>query len=160
MKANRNILSLTTMLLASTAVYDANAGSHETTCDMRELVEAGTLTGAGQSVGFIIGARWADGVVRMNNGTTFKFKAKGGKAMEVGAAASEFSGTVYNLEKPADFAGAYSGMSGAVTAADVGAGSSYYTNANCVVMRVKRHDPVGLQAGAPMLGVVHVEVVK
>lgn len=158
MKPNKQILSLTTVLLASTAIYDANAGSHDTTCDTQELVEAGTLTGAGQSVGFIIGARWADGVVRMNNGTTFKFKAKGGKGMEVGVAAAKFSGTVYNLEKPEEFAGTYSGMSGAVTAVETGAGFAHYTNGNCVVLKVKRHDPSGVQAGAPMLGVVQIKI--
>lgn len=160
MKASRQILSLTTVLLASTAIYNAQAGSHDTTCDNRELVEAGTLTGEGKSVGFVIGARWGNGVVRMNNGSNFKFKAKGGKGMEMGAAKTEFSGMVYNLEKPADFAGTYTGMAGGATVAKAGAGFAYYTNGNCVVLKVKRHNPAGAQLSAPMLGVVHVEVVK
>lgn len=160
MKATRQILSLTTALVVSTAACIAQADSHGTTCDEKELVEAGTLTGEGKSVGFVVGVRWGQGVVRMNNGTTFKFKAKGGKAMEMGAAATKFSGTVYNLQKPADFAGVYSGLTGGVTVAKAGAGFVELTNGNCVVLKLKRHDPKGLQGSAPMLSAIEVEVVE
>lgn len=153
-------LYLITLLIAGSLSFAANAESHDTSCADRELVASGKLSGEGESVGLVVGVRWANGVVAMNDGTTFKFKAKGGKGWEFGASATKFTGTVYNLAQPADFAGNYSGITTATTMATAGIGRSHLTNGKCVVVKLKRHDSKGLQTSAPMLGVIHVEVVE
>jgi hypothetical protein len=160
MKQIRHGACLVTLLAAGTFSGAAHADSNDKSCADRELVEAGTLTGEGKSVGFVVGARWGEGVVKMKDGTTFKFKAKGGKGWEFGASESKYTGTVYNLKKPADFAGNFSGITASTTVGSAGLGRSHLTNGNCVVVKLKREDAVGLQTSSPMLGVIQVELVQ
>jgi hypothetical protein len=161
MKQLRGGLYLVVLLIAGPFSFPAHAESPNTSsCADRELVESGKLSGEGKSVGFVVGARWGQGVVTMNDGTKFKFKAKGGKGWEFGAAAAKYSGTVFNLSTPADFNGNFSGMTTATTVGKAGIGRSHLTNGKCVVVKLRRHDQEGLQTSAPMLGVIHVEVVE
>ncbi len=145
------------LVLAMTAAPDVRAAGGS--CENKELVETGEMVGVATSVGFLIGARWGEGIVRMTDGTKFKFKAKGVKVSEFGAAKFGFRGTIYNLKSPAEFAGVYTGLGGGLTVGK-GVGFAHYQNANCVVVKLKREKVIGVQASMPMLGAVKVELVE
>ena len=80
-----------------------------------KLVKAGTVEVKGGTVGFLIGFRWGTGTLTLNDGSKLKFSGRGLKILETGAVNVEATGTVYNLKKPADFEGTYTGFSGGVT---------------------------------------------
>lgn len=140
------------LTLSSTASYAEN-------CPDKELVKAGTITGEGKSVGFIIGYRWGTGDVTLNDGRKFKFKAKGGKVGEIGANKVSFAGTLYNLKTIDDFAGVYSGVAAGITLYK-GLGGASFTNPNCVSINIKRTDSTGLQSSMPAPSIIDVELVK
>ncbi len=128
-------------------------------CPEKELVKSGTIVGEGGSVGFILGYRWASGVITLNDGTQYKFKAKGGKAGEIGANSVKVKGTIYNLESITDFPGVYSGVSAGMTIYK-GLGGASFTNGKCVSINVQRTDSTGLQSSLPAPGIINVEIVK
>jgi len=138
--------------------YDAKAAGK--VCSEMELKRSGELRGTGRSVGFIIGVRWGVGMVRMDDGRTFQFRAKGVKPVEMGAAETKFVGIVYNLDKPEDFAGVYGGIATGLTAVTKGFGGAAYQNGKCVTMQIKRFDPKGVQGSLPMMAGIHVELTK
>ena len=82
-----------------------------------KLVKAGTLEVKGGTVGFLVGFRWGTGTLTLNNGTKLKFSFRGLKVLETGAVEIKAVGTVYNLKKPADFEGTFTGFSGGMTIA-------------------------------------------
>ncbi len=129
-------------------------------CNEMVLKKTGILAGVGKSVGFIIGVRWGDGYVRMDDGRTFKFKAKGAKPMEIGAAKASFRGVVYNLEKPEDFAGFYGGLATGLTVVKGIGGSALQNTRTCVAIEVKREAAEGLQGSFPMVTGIHIELAK
>jgi len=77
-----------------------------------KLVKAGTIEVKGGTVGFLVGFRWGSGTLTLNDGTKLKFSFRGLKVLETGAVEIKAVGTVYNLKKPADFEGTYTGFSG------------------------------------------------
>ena len=137
--------AVVTVGLSST---QAGADEHEG-CDVNatDLPVSGTIEGSVDSVGFMVGARWGDGVLTLPDGTTRKFDILGAKILETGVAATEFEGNVYNLENIDDFPGTYYGASAGVTLL-VGDGEAVANNAKCVILHVKAKRQ-GFQLSAP-----------
>lgn len=137
-----------------------NGAAHAQECGDKELVRAGEVTGTGTSVGFIVGARWGEGAVRLDDGRVFEFRVRGVKAAEYGAAQVTVSGVVFNLERIEDFSGRYVGLAGGVTVANQGAGVASFTNGDCVTVHITRDEVIGAQASLPFPGTLDVEVTR
>jgi len=129
-------------------------------CADQELIKSGDIVGVGKSIGFMIGVRWGEGAVRLNDGTIFEFKAKGIKAAEMGMSKVQVRGTVYNLKSIEDFNGVFAGVAGGLTVANKGAGFASFTNEKCVTVHIKREKVIGVQGSAPMVAGLTVEVTK
>ncbi len=130
-------------------------------CDERELVKAGTFTAVVKSVGLIVGARWGDGTMTLNDGSKHNISLSGGKIMEIGAAKQTLEGTIYNLDNMQDFPGMYYGVGGGLTLVTVGLGGVSYTNSKCVVLNAVSKDAAGLKVSNPIApGGVSVELVN
>lgn len=127
------------------------------TCPEKELVKSGTISGEGGSVGFILGYRWAEGTITLNNNKRYKFKAKGAKAGEMGVSKAQFTGTVYNLEKIEDFPGTFSGVGAGITLYK-GLGGASFTNKKCVSINIKRINAKGIQGSPPLPVAIKVEL--
>lgn len=69
--------------------------------DPDKLQKSGTIKGHVDSIGWLVGMRWGDGVLTMNDGTEHKFSIFGFKALETGLAANDLEGEVYNLKSAA-----------------------------------------------------------
>lgn len=138
-------------LAAVMAAVPAHAADVYPECAEMEWVKSGTFTAELTSVGLVIGARWGDGTVTLEDGTTFNFSMSGGSIADVGGSSTEFSGTVYNLEDLKDFEGTYTGVTGSA-AVIKGAGGVSLTNSNCVVLNAEV-DQTGLQVKAGPEGV-------
>jgi len=139
-------------LAASLAMAPAaQAKDVQAECEKMEWVKSGTFKAELTSVGLIIGARWGNGTVTLDDGKTFTFKMSGGSILDIGGSATEFEGTVYNLKDLKDFEGTYSGVStGAAVVKGVGGVS--LTNSNCVVLNAEV-GKTGLQLKAGPEGV-------
>ena len=120
-----------------------------------KLVKAGTLEVKGGTVGFLVGFRWGTGTLTLNDGTKLKFSFKGLKLLETGAVEIKAVGTVYNLKKPADFEGTYTGFSGGLTVAKELFGFVNLENARGVIVSVKSANK-GVRLSAPGPGGVYV----
>ena len=127
-------------------------------CADKELVRSGEIVGTGKSVGFIVGARWGEGTVRLDDGRVFEFRVRGVKGGETGIANVSVRGIVYNLEAIEDFSGRYIGVAGGVTIANKGAGIASFSNSKCVTVRVTRDEVAGVQGSLPFPGTLDVEV--
>ena len=119
------------------------------------LVKAGTLEIKGGTVGFLVGFRWGTGTLTLNNGTKLKFSFRGLKLLETGAVEIKAVGTVYNLKKPADFEGTFTGFSGGMTLAKELFGFVNLENARGVIVSVKSANK-GVRLSGPAPGGVHV----
>lgn len=135
-------------LIVSTGLAVAQDKNVE--CQDRKQVRAGKITVVVKSVGVFVGVRWGKGEVVLDNGKTFSISFSGGKAMEFGAAELHLEGTVYNLEKVADFPGTFAGVGGGVTAADEGVGMVTLTNGKCVSLEMTPAESEGLRASMPI----------
>ena len=120
-----------------------------------KLVKAGTVEVKGGTVGFLVGFRWGTGTLTLNDGTKLKFSFKGLKLLETGAVEIKAVGTVYNLKKPADFEGTYTGFSGGATIGKELFGFINLENAQGVIVSVKSANK-GVRLSAPAPGGVHV----
>ena len=120
-----------------------------------KLVKAGTLEVKGGTVGFLVGFRWGTGTLTLNNGTKLKFSFRGLKLLETGAVEIKAVGTVYNLKKPADFEGTFTGFSGGMTIAKELYGFVNLENARGVIVSVKSANK-GVRLSAPGPGGVYV----
>ncbi len=120
-----------------------------------KLVKAGTLEVKGGTVGFLVGFRWGTGTLTLNNGTKLKFSFRGLKVLETGAVEIKAVGTVYNLKKPADFEGTFTGFSGGMTIAKELYGFVNLENARGVIVSVKSANK-GVRLSAPGPGGVYV----
>ncbi len=120
-----------------------------------KLVKAGTIEVKGGTVGFLVGFRWGSGTLTLNDGTKLKFSFRGLKVLETGAVEIKAVGTVYNLKKPADFEGTYTGFSGGLTIVKELYGFVNLENARGVIVSVKSANK-GLRLSAPAPGGVHV----
>ncbi len=140
-----------TMLLAGPALAD----QHEVCdLDLEKLEPSGTVKGHMDSIGFIAGVRWGDGVLTLKDGTKRKFRLLGAKLLETGIAATDFEGEVYNLKAAKDFEGTYFGASAKLSVI-ASKGEGVANNKRCVVVKL-RQSGGGVQLSAPAPGGVEV----
>ncbi len=116
-------------------------------CYRDNLTQSGTLQFSMTSVGFLLGVRWGEGVLTMNDGFQLSFDVFGAKLLETGIATAKFEGEVYNLTNLHDFEGTYFGASTKITVLK-GKGELQTSNANCVFIKA-RSTGGGLQLSAP-----------
>lgn len=144
------------VLAAGLGVAPAHAEEHGG-CDPdpATLEKAGTITAKVTSIGFLVGARWGDGVLKLNNGEERKFSIFGMKALETGAAVNDFEGEVYNLKNVNDFPGTYYGASTRISVL-ASKGEGVANNKRCVVLEY-RASGGGIQVSAPAPGGVEIK---
>jgi hypothetical protein len=128
-----------------------NASAAEQECPKGDLPMSGTVEGRATTVGFIVGARWGEGTLTLNDGSQHKFTAKGVKLLETGVAEVTFKGKVYNLEKLEDFEGDYGSISGGLTVIKGITGGAVLTNDKCVYINVEA-ETEGARLSAPAPG--------
>ena len=146
------ILSIILTALAFPASL-AHANSH---CPEGDLPASGTVEGRMTTVGFIVGVRWGEGTLTLNDGTEHKFVAKGAKLLETGAAQVMFKGNVYNLQDLEDFEGDYGAVSQGLTIIEGITGGAVLSNDKCVFVHVEAESE-GVRLSAPAPGGVLVE---
>ena len=116
-------------------------------CDRDTMVQSGTLTFNLKTIGFMLGVRWGEGVLTLNDGFQIGFDVSGAKLLETGISNATFEGEVYNLDDLEDFQGTYWGSSTKLTAVK-GKGELQTNNSDCVFIRA-RSTGGGLQLSAP-----------
>lgn len=115
-----------------------------------QMAKSGTIAGWGKSVGWIVGARWGEGTLALNDGTEHKFTFNGAKLLESGVARADFTGNVYNLSSFEQFAGDYAAVSQGITLVEGITGAAVLKNENCVYIEVSvESEGVRLSAPAP-----------
>ena len=144
------ILAMTFAAMALACAASIAIAAETQDCPERELVKAGTFEAEVTSAGLIVGVRWGEGVLTLNDGKTYKFSLSGAKVMEIGAAKKHLVGTVYNLSEIAEFPGIFLGIGGGLTAITKGLGGVSITNGKCVVMNASAEKSTGLQASMPI----------
>ena len=132
------------------------AAAEETACPDGEPVLAGTIKGEMSTAGFIVGVRWGEGTLTLNDGTNRAFNASGAKLLETGVANVRFTGNVYNLNGLDDFPGDYSAVSQSITIVKGLTGSAILRNKNCVYIEVDAESE-GIRLSAPAPGGVLIE---
>ncbi len=147
----KKLLTASAVAIAAAAFGNmALAQSAEETaksCARDNLTQSGTLQFSMTSIGFLVGVRWGEGVLTLNNGEQHSFDVSGAKLLETGIATANFEGEVYNLNNLEDFEGTYYGASTKITVIK-GKGELQTNNANCVFIRA-RSTGGGLQLSAP-----------
>ena len=147
----KKLLTASAVAIAATAFSNmALAQSAEETaksCDRDNLTQSGTLQFSMTSIGFLVGVRWGEGVLTLNDGFQLSFDVSGAKLLETGIATAKFEGEVYNLTNLEDFEGTYWGASTKITVIK-GKGELQTNNANCVFIRA-RSTSGGLQLSGP-----------
>ncbi len=124
------------LLFSQSAIAQSAENPSSSPCQDQELVKAGTVEGEISVIGFLVGVSWGSGTLTLNDGRTFKFRMKGMQTLEVAVAKQHYVGTVYNLDRVEDFAGAYNGIS-AGFALVKGLGNASYGNGKCTIVNVK-----------------------
>ena len=147
----KKLLTASAVAISATAFSSlalAQSGEEKAAaCDGSNLVQSGTLQFSMRSIGFLVGVRWGEGVLTLNDGFQLSFDVSGAKLLETGIATANFEGEVYNLTNPQDFEGTYFGASTKITVIK-GKGELRTNNANCVHIRA-RSTGGGLQLSAP-----------
>lgn len=137
----------------------ASASEHETCgVDISTAQPAGTVTGSVKTIGFMVSARWGDGVLTLANGEQRRFKVVGAKALETGVAENDFTGEVFNLQNVDDFEGTYYGASTNINIGSLGKGEAIANNKRCVVVKL-RMSGTGLKVSGPAPGGVEVSFI-
>ncbi len=126
--------------------------------DIENATPSGTVTGSVTTVGFIVSARWGEGVLTLDNGDQRTFHMIGAKALETGAAANDFEGEVYNLKNVDDFEGTYWGASKNINLGPLGKGEGIANNARCVIVKF-RLTGTGLKVSGPAPGAIEVSFI-
>ncbi len=140
------------LVVANTAAY---ADGHEVCgINLNDAAPSASVTGEVKSVGFLVGVRWGNGVLTLQNGEQRRFGILGGKVLETGVAKNVFSGEVYNLKDVSHFEGTYFGASQKISIIK-SKGEAIVNNSNCVVVRIRAVGS-GLQLSAPAPGGVEV----
>lgn len=142
-------IGLVSSLAFSGPLMASDATAEKVKCDVEatDLPVVGHVSGHVDSVGFMAGARWGKGTLKLESGEEKKFDILGFKILETGISATDFEGEVYNLKSIDDFVGTYYGASSGITAI-VGDGQAVFNNANCVIVRAKGSKE-GIQLSAP-----------
>lgn len=154
---------ITTLALASSALLFASQSLAESTqnCPERDLVAAGTFEAVVKTAGVIVGARWGEGTITLNDGTVHKISLSGAKVLEIGASEKQLGGTVYNLAKLEDFPGVFSGVGGGLAVGTKGLGGVSMTNGKCVVINASPKKSTGLKVSMPIApGGVKISIVE
>ena len=137
-------------------INGAYASEHETCgVDIENATPSGTVTGSVKTIGFMVSARWGNGVLTLANGEQRTFHVIGAKALETGIAKNDFVGEVYNLKNTDDFEGTYYGASTNINLGPLGKGEAVANNARCVVVKL-RMSGTGLKVSGPAPGGVEV----
>lgn len=132
------------------------ASEHEVCgVDVSTMAPSGKVTGSVKTIGWLVGARWGDGVLTLDNGEQRKFHIVGAKALETGIAENDFEGEVYNLKNVDDFPGTFYGAATGITLGTLGKGEAVANNARCVVVKL-RMSGTGLKLSGPAPGAVEV----
>ncbi len=147
----KKFLTASAVAIAATAFGNmalAQSGEEKAkACDRDNLVQSGTLQFSMTQIGFLLGVRWGEGVLTLNDGFQLSFDVSGAKLLETGIAKANFEGEVYNLTNLPDFEGTYYGASTKITMFK-GKGELQTNNANCVFIRA-RSTSGGLQLSGP-----------
>ncbi len=147
----KKLLTASAVAIAATAFGNmalAQGGEEKAkACDRDNLVQSGTLQFSMTQMGFLLGVRWGEGVLTLNDGFQLSFDVSGAKLLETGIATANFEGEVYNLTNVEDFEGTYYGASTKITIIK-GKGELQTNNSNCVYIRA-RSTGGGLQVSAP-----------
>ncbi len=126
-------------------------------CPKGDLPVSGTIEGRVTTVGFIVGVRWGEGTLTLNDGSQHKFTGSGAKLLETGAAEVTFKGNVYNLEKIENFEGDFAAVSGGLTVIKGLTGGAVLNNGNCVYINVEIESK-GVRLSAPAPGGVLIKL--
>ena len=145
------LLTASAIAIAATAFSNMalaqNGEEKAKACDRDNLVQSGTVQFSMTQIGFLVGVRWGEGVLTLNDGFQLSFDVSGAKLLETGIATAKFEGEVYNLTNLEDFEGTYYGASTKITLIK-GKGELQTNNANCVFIRA-RSTGGGLQLSGP-----------
>ena len=76
-------------------------------CPKGDVEKSGTFQANIKTVGFIVGVRWGEGTLTLNDGSQHKIHLEGAKLLEYGAEEMTLSGEVLNLKSIEDFPGGY-----------------------------------------------------
>ena len=144
-------LRVTLTAVALTFAMLQSAAAAEKDCPKGDLPVSATIEGRATTVGWIVGVRWGEGTLTLNDGSQHKFTGSGAKLLETGVAEVTFNGNVYNLEKLEDFEGDYAAVSGGLTIIEGVAGGAVLNNDNCVYINVDMESE-GLRLSAPAPG--------
>ena len=123
----------------------------EKECPKEGVTKAGTFKAEVMTVGFIVGARWGEGVLTLNDGSQHKIHLEGAKLLEYGAEKVTLTGEVLNLKALEDFPGDYGAIGGGITIGEAGIGGVTMSNDNCVYINATA-DAEGLRLSAPAPG--------
>ncbi len=132
------------------------ASAAEKVCPKVDSPPSGTIKAQAKTVGFIVGVRWGEGTLTLNDGSQHKFTFSGAKLVETGAATVAIEGEVYNLKRLEDFPGDYGTISGGLTLIKGVVGGAVLSNSNCVYIRAKAESE-GVRLSAPAPGGVLVK---
>ncbi len=136
----KKLLTASAVVIAATVFGNMalaqSAEEKATACDRDNLTQSGTVQFSMTSVGFLLGVRWGEGVLTLNNGEQRSFDVSGAKLLETGVATANFEGEVYNLTNVEDFEGTYFGASTKITIVK-GTGELQTNNGNCVFIRAR-----------------------
>ena len=113
-----------------------------------DLPLSGTIDFNGQTVSNQVGARWGQGVLKLNDGQQLPFSAIGVKPLESGVRVGEIEGEGYGLTDPLSFVGQYTGVAGGIVPVQSD-GDIVLANSSCVVI-VARHKSTGVTLSAPV----------
>ncbi len=128
-----------------------SAAAAEKDCPEGDLPVSATIEGHATTVGWIVGVRWGEGTLTLNDGSQHKFTGSGAKLLETGAAEVMFKGNVYNLEKLEHFEGDYGSVSGGLTVIKGLDAGALLTNDNCVYLNLDMESE-GIRLSAPAPG--------
>ncbi len=134
-----------------------SAAAAEKDCPKGDLPVLGTIKARVTTVGFIVGVRWGEGTLTLNDESQHKFTGSGAKLLETGVAEVTFKGNVYNLEKLEDFEGDYAAVSGGLTVIKGIVGGAVLSNGNCVYIHAKAESE-GIRLSAPAPGGVLIKL--
>lgn len=117
---------------------------------------SGTFTFDGASVAIIVGLRWGQGVLTLQNGTEVPFSARGVKPLESGMRAGRITGEVYGLSAIQDFVGQYRGVGQTIVPIQAESDLVLVNPTSCVAI-VARSDSTGFKFSAPISQQVQIQ---
>lgn len=120
----------------------------EKECPKGDVAKSGTFEAKITTVGFIVGARWGEGMLTLNDGSQHKIHLSGAKLLETGASEETLTGEVLNLAKLEDFESDYGAIEAGLTIGEGIAGAVTMSNDHCVYINATA-ESAGLKLSAP-----------